>query len=516
MSGLHTPDDTSNELTEVLIKLATKLNSVILTHEVKSRPDGDFIVFEVAKLSPRFFAIINELNSSLEEGHPYKDRLSIRERKARPPEIFDMPEVHLLRRELGQSLTVHRGTFKDDFFSRYTSSLQNYEADITGNANFLVYGRRGAGKSSLLAYAMHTLSSLSRPYVWIAMQSYSSRAEIQAVCSILSEIFSQLYKIFPYSSEIGDLKSLTINMGEEEDSEQIEKKLNRYIPRMRGVISNIATPEKPITIFLDDLHLLDVSLQPVMLAVLYSLTRDNNIYIKASGIEALTKTWDSKRSLGLQSPHDIQIMRLDYNLTMPDRSSQHIEEILNGHAKYCGLPGISYLADAPAISRLVLAAAAVPRDALSLFSQAMNKSSVKRQKSVSVTSINSAASENIESKLKDLEQDIFFDRNEVKDILEEIKTFCISEQKNNAFLVRIDNSSRGYLLVQKLSALRFIHVLHEGITPNKAGERYVAMMLDFGFYVGIRAAKSVKLFLDEPKALLAKDLRRLPIFSPSR
>jgi hypothetical protein len=39
-------------------------------------------------------------------------------------------------------------------------------------------------------------------------------------------------------------------------------------------------------------------------------------------------------------------------------------------------------------------------------------------------------------------------------------------------------------------------------------------MLDFGFYIGIRAARSVKLFPEKPKQLTAKELRKLPIFDP--
>jgi hypothetical protein len=41
-------------------------------------------------------------------------------------------------------------------------------------------------------------------------------------------------------------------------------------------------------------------------------------------------------------------------------------------------------------------------------------------------------------------------------------------------------------------------------------------MLDFGFYIGIRAAKSVVLVPDRPRQLLAKELRQLPIFDPDQ
>lgn len=498
----------------IVKSLSSRLRGIELDHYIKNRPDGDYLVFEIAKPNSNFFSILSDIDQKLEADHPFKERIVLQERKKRPSDVFEMPEIKFLRRELTQSLTVHRNTFKEDFFNRYTNSVQNYEGDILGNANFIVYGRRGAGKSSLLAYAMHRLIDLDRPIVWIAMQTFSARADIQAIFSILAEILNGGKEHSPNNDEIVSLAQEVSTLGETDDSPDLEKKLARLLPRIRRVLGDCASTEKPLTIFLDDLHLLDHAFQPKFLGTLYSITRDNNIYIKASGIEALTRTWDGALHMGLQSPHDLQIMRLDYNLTMPDRSMSHIRDILDAHARYCGLPSISYIADEKVISRLVLAAAAVPRDALSLFSQAINKSMVRKQKSVSITSVNLSASETIEVKLRDLEQDLASEKNEVSELLEGVKKFCIEDQKKNAFLVKIDNNSAGFNLTNKLAALRFAHVLSEGTTPHSAGVRYMALMLDFGFYVGIRAAKSVALFMNEPKAISAKDLRKLPIFHP--
>jgi hypothetical protein len=94
-----------------------------------------------------------------------------------------------------------------------------------------------------------------------------------------------------------------------------------------------------------------------------------------------------------------------------------------------------------------------------------------------------------------------------------VKHFCLDVQKSNAFLVKIENAKIEYQNIQKLVALRFVHVLHEGTTPRSAGERFIALMLDYGFYIGIRAAKSITLFPSEPRALAAKDLRKLKILT---
>lgn len=499
---------------QVVTAFSRRLNGVLLDHHVKNRPDGDFLVFELASPSPRFYSMLNDVNDELPDGHFFKDRLSLLRRAQKSKNIFELPELALLRRELTQSLTVHRGSFTKDSFDRYISSVSNYEGDIVGRANFIVYGRRGAGKSSLLAYAMNALMHQGFPVVWVAMQTYSSRDDVQAICSVISEVFEALADSDSSNFELASIAEAMRDLGEADDSDLVAKRLSRMIPRLRSAIGRCGSDAQPLTIFLDDFHVVSSDIQPQLLEAIYSLSRDNNIYIKISGIEALTRTWDDLSARGLQSPHDIQVMRLDYNLTMPDRSKEHIKEILDSHAKYCGLPGVSYIADDSVISRLVLAAAAVPRDALSLFSQAINKSMLKGQKAISITSINSAASENIEEKLKDFQQDLSSQKEAIRKLLDEVKDFCISVQKNNAFLVKIDNGSAGFVLMQKLAALRFAHVLHEGTTPHKAGERYMALMLDFGFYVGVRTARSVVLFLNEPRALSAREVRKLPIFHP--
>ena len=259
-------------------------------------------------------------------------------------------------------------------------------------------------------------------------------------------------------------------------------------------MSNVASPTHPFTIFLDDIHLLAFDLQPELLSTIYAISRGNATYIKASGIEQLSNPWDNNKKLGFQSPHDAQLLKLDYNLTMPHKSLEHIEGILDAHAKFCGLPGVRYLIEDAALSRLVLVAAAVPRDALSLFSQGISKALVKEQKSVTVTAINAAASEAAQVKMQEVQNDLPSSDETIYALLERVKDFCITTKRTNAFLLKIDSMQKDFGTMQKLVALRLVHTLHEGITRSKVGEGYQALMLDFGFYVGIRAARSVTIF----------------------
>lgn len=429
-------------ITEVVDAYSEELDGIPPDYHIKSRPDGDYVVFEFAKPTQRFYVLLDRLNERLPINHPMRDRSTIAARLKRPPNTVEIPETKLLQRELSQSLTVDRNTFGEDFLARYTASVTNHEKNIVGKGNFIVYGRRGAGKSSLLAYGMHSLKRKHLPFCWIAMQTYSGRTDSNAIASILSEIFRETGKYSKSSTAFEKLYATLQELGETED-DSIYRKLERLTPRLRSTLGDIASPDRPLTIFLDDLHVLGQDLQPEFLGQLYSLTRDNNIWIKASGIEQFTRTWDGTRQRGLQSPHDCQILKLDYNLTMPDKSLEHIRGILDAHAQFCGLPNIKYVADDNVLARLVLVAAAVPRDALSLFSQAITKSSIKSQKAVTVTSVNSAASDTVEEKLRDIGRDIFSGKQEIESMLDKVKSFCISQERKNAFLVKIDNASHG-------------------------------------------------------------------------
>lgn len=506
-------DIEDHDAISVVEEFSKLLGGIEPAWHIKNRPDGGYILFEFSYLHRRFIELAKKVSDSLSDDNAYKGRVLAVERVRRPENIFQSPEMKMLQRELSSSLTINRATFGSDFLSRYTPSVAGHEQTIIGNANFIVYGRRGAGKSSLLLYAKHKLDLMGLSSIWLPCQTYSGSNEPQVIAAAVAEILRNFNRII-FSPDVEEIcKKIDDLASSDEEPDVVVKKIKRIIPRVRSSIGSLISSSKPLTIFLDDAHVINEDLQPLMLDVIYSLARDNNIYLKISCIEQLTNTWNATRNFGMQIPHDLQVMNLDSNLTMPEQSLGLISSILDGHARFCGLNSIKAVAEKKAIDRLIISAAAVPRDCLSLFSQAIAKSIIKGQKSVTISAINSAASESIEQKVKDFERDTSRDRENLVILLDKIKQFCIYEKKINAFLVKIQNNNANFKLMQKLIALRFVHLLHEGITPSNAGERYVALMLDFGFYVGFRAARSVELFLEEPVNKSAKDYRSLPILT---
>ena len=198
---------------------------------------------------------------------------------------------------------------------------------------------------------------------------------------------------------------------------------------------------------------------------------------------------------------------------MPDKATLHIEAILNSHAVYCGLPSVRRLCTSgDVVPRLTWVAAGVPRDALSLFSQAISKATLANRPRVSVSDVNVAASETINTKLRELESDASGQAHPLVGLIEKLKNFCVRTHRRNAFLVEIKAEDPTYENIRNLVDLRLLHVINEGITIGEAGRKYLALILDYGFYTGIRAARSVDLFNRQTNRVAYKDLRKLPVF----
>jgi hypothetical protein len=480
-------------------------------YEILDRSDGPYLILMVAYTTERLFKCLQTTNDNLTDSSPFYNRVTLKQLKPVPSDRLSLPESRLLRAKLAESLTVDRYSFEQgDFADRYIRSVFGHEEEVSANGNHAVYGRRGSGKSSLMAYAMHQRKIKGLPYAWLAMQAYEGRQDQQVIADVLGEVLRQLSLPNDLATE---LEYLTGKLEELGSASRISMKaVDILIPKIRRVLESMSSNSGSIAIFLDDIHVIHKTLQPQLLSKIYSISRGNRVFIKLSGIEQFAFLWDPSTRQGLESPHDIQVLRLDYNLTMPEKSMDHIKSILDAYAQFSGLSNIDCLCGDGVLARLVWVAAGVPRDALNLFSQAMTRATVKGQKRVSITSVNAAASEMAEDKLKNLETDATTESGLIKDTLSKVRNFCVKQEKQNAFLVEIKNDNPEFVTIEKLVALRLLHVLHEGITPREAGRRYKALMLDYGFYVGIRAAKSVELFKKVPEALAAKDLRGLPSY----
>lgn len=504
--------DKNIDLIEVLssFKRATRFSHV--DYEVKERSGGNYLLIFLANTTDRFFSLLEQSLEALPEDNPYKYRTTLKKRAIAPGNRLKLPETQFLRTTLSESLTVTQFSFSDNFSARYIRSVSGDEEQIVSHGNHIVYGRRGAGKSSLLAYLMHDLRQEKLPYAWVTIQTYSGRSDLAVIAEVLIDITNQIKAYSENPTDFEDLLPILETISDSSGQSEDLNLLNRILPKIRRIFGQLAAIRGNLFLFLDDIHVISELLQPVLLDKLYSIARGNRIYLKISGIEQFVKLRDVSLRQGMETPGDIQVVRLDYNLTMPDKSRQHIHEILNSHAVYCGLQNVDYICGDGVIDRLVWVAAGVPRDALYLFSQAISESGLKNYKKVSISSINVAASEMTQEKLRDVKVDASGKYDEVNKLLDSIRNFCVTEQRKNVFLIEIQSENPVFQMIEELIALRLLHILSAGLTPREVGRRYMALMLDYGFYVGFRAARAVDLFAKEPKPLQVQELRKFPTF----
>ena len=481
-----------------------KISGLIgLHHEFKDTSSGKAIVIFVSSPTERLFEILNSITKGIVGDAD--DAIVATLKATTRDRIVEGPEVELLLKLLSESQNVNRYSFGAEFFSRYTQTVSGAEQQIVSKANHIVFGRRGAGKSMLLLYSMTLRDQAGLSSIWLDFQTYSRRPDTAVIGDILCDLITEIEKKFGQNNRLSELQSLI------EDSEPQISEYKKLTPKLRREIGKLSSSEE-LFIYLDDLHVLDRRLQAQILDILYSVSRGNQVFLKISAIENLTRTYDPTERVGLELPHDAQAIHLDYNLTTPEKTTAHIEAILDAHARYAGLASIRRLCSSTdVLPRLTWVSAGVPRDAIYLFAQAIQKANVEARARVTVSNVNQSASETLTIKLRDLEQDASEQATGLKIALETIKMFCIKQKRQNAFLIEIDNESDLFQQVNSLVQLRLLHVISEGITPHEAGRKYLALILDYGLYIGIRAAQSVELFNKSFEDSSSATLRKLPI-----
>jgi len=454
--------------------------------------DVPTLIFRIAHPVERYYQVLLDIKEKHKSDLEGILQVSLLKTKSKVSD--SSAEKNLFLQTLSESLVVNRYSFQEDFFSRYIKTASGAEERIISNANHIVFGRRGSGKSTLLLYALHSLKQQERMSVWVDLQLYSRRKDEEVIADVLCEILEQFGKKLR-GTQIDLVRTLRVPGGSLDTIRRLLPSIkNCLVPRLNDSF-----------IFLDDFHVVDQAIQPRLLDVLYSITRGSGIYIKISSIDTLTSTYDPHSREGMQH-HDIQKLSLDYNLTTPDSTYKHITSILDSIANYCGLSSTRNLCTGDdVLKRLVLTTAGVPRDALSVFSQAMSKS---QESLVSVQSINTAALGLKTTKMSDLENDINESSSHLKTLATQIEQFCF-QHNNNAFLVKKNHLFQD---IMRLVDLRLLHIIQEGFTPNKAGKQFAALMLDYGFYVSERKSPRIVEFNPNLETIETKALRKLPTF----
>lgn len=499
---------TEQHVGRAIRRFASLCNITAPQYSLVDKAGEIFLAIHIGAENPIYAKNLSILKDELEEESPLKGRVFLK--KMSPGNWLISPECELLQSLLSESLTIGKSTLTSEFHREVIPFVGGVERQILNQANHVVFGRRGAGKSTLLLRAGTRAREEGLHFAWLAMQQYQGRRDLLVIPQVLYELAESLTEADQFNSRDLDRMRQHILALEDKGLDLTFQDVKVALPTLARPLLSFVRATGPFYILIDDLHLLHPSLQPLLLSALYSFSRGNNIHLKITTIENLTNLYSEAQQEGLQTPGDAQVIRLDYNLVNPEAALEHIQNIMSSYVTYVGIPSlgtITYSKDV--LNRLVWTSAGVPRDALYIFNNAIAKALAERRKGVAVTDVNMAAAESMNEKEHNLSDDVEDEQNDVRAAIEDIKKFCLRDKRCNAFQVRIDTDNPKFRMVHKVCDLRFIHILHPGITPEKAGEKYEVYLLDYAFYTGFRKAPSIKTIVPTLRLPSAKELRKL-------
>ena len=470
----------------------------------------EFLKFRVGRRAPVYEHALRETLKSLPETNPFHGLLGL---QVEPPERFpDSMEAEVLRGLLARSTRAISGQSTLHMFpGQYVPFQNNEETQAIQPATHLIVGRRGVGKSTLILKAKELLERSPSVSIILDMQPYAHRQDDEVQIDVLADLATAASKAFrkkhPNAANAADslnqfatqLLAGTINR-------------NRASAALRRAVSDVTdSAHADLFVFLDDYHLVDSDQQPRVAEAIHGALKGARGWLKVAGLRSLLRVYDPATKKGLQSPGDAQVISLDLTLVDPEAAEEHLRRILLNFLRLVGVEKLNSAVAEGAFHRLVWANAGVPRDFLQMFSKSIEHASRAGRKKVELSDANLAIGEFGQQKMADLEEDARNEENLLRKALDAIEKHCLDNQKVNAFLIRSEATPE-YKAIQTLSDLRLLHLLHQTITPHKAGERYEAYMLDYSLFTGFRRRPNIVQMLPaDGKQFKAAELRKIPI-----
>ena len=119
-----------------------------------------------------------------------------------------------------------------------------------------------------------------------------------------------------------------------------------------------------------------------------------------------------------------------------------------------------------------------------MFARALEHARRNIRAVVTVSDVNVAIGEFGQRKMDDLSQDARNSEGELRELLQVLEEYCLDEKGTNGFLLSIERKFKERRLVHILSDLRLVHLISPSITPDRAGEKYEAYILDYSRFTG--------------------------------
>jgi hypothetical protein len=470
----------------------------------------EFLKFTVGREAPLYSYALHEIQRSLSDEDPYRGAvgLTIEKTAAFPESLEAKALLTLLTRSTRE---VSQDTSSHGFSVPYVPFHKREDHSLAQAATHIVRGRRGVGKSTLIKRAAALLGETKALVATLDMQGYSELGEEDLIRETFFDVCRALSKSAigkGYDAQaVSDLVALATQI------QKGELAIEKAPLHVKRAVSNLTSSGgSNAFVFLDDFHLINQDNQPSLLHALHGALKGANGWLKVAGLSSLLNVYSPVTKKGLQVPGDAQYISLDLTLENPEAAEAHLRAILEKFLEAVGYSFTSVVIPENAFRRLAWANAGVPRDFLQMFARSLEHSQRNRRSTITLSDINVAIGEFGQQKLNDLQLDARDGEGELRRMLQLIGQFCLDDKKVNAFLVRSDDSKERSL-VQVLSDLRMVHLIHQSITPDKAGERFEAFIIDYSQFTGFRRRPNVKEMLPQEPQFKASELRALPKIS---
>lgn len=393
-----------------------------------------------------------------------------------------------------------------------TSPALTYIKDVAENIvsvaaprHNLVFGRRGAGKSALLAEAMKVLKRRDKLTLWMNAQTYRDLEAEHFFLFAIKQVLSTFLTYYreshsaPYVKDKIDSVTKKIDM-QVEGGQPSRASVVKILPEVHEVIRRfLESHGQALYIFLDDFHYLSREHQPRVLDLLHSSLRDCNAWLKVAAIRNMTRWYIASDAVGLQTGHDVAHIDLDVTLENPTRAKHFLERVLKSFGEHVGITALSKVFSSTALNRLVLASGAVPRDYLILTAEAIRHARARpNARLVGGEDVNRAAGDAANNKMTELEEDAASLGGEATlliDGVNKLRNYCLEQKKCSFFRIDFKDKERyhdAYEVLSRLMDLRLIHLLNASVSDKKeAGKRYEVFMLDLSQYSGHRLKRQL-------------------------
>jgi energy-coupling factor transporter ATP-binding protein EcfA2 len=469
-----------------------------------------FLKFVVGRDAPIYQYALRETQKALSDQNPFRGTLGLLIQ--RNEHFADTLEAGALQTLLTRSTrAVSENRTQEGFSVPYVPFQNREDHQLAQPATHVVVGRRGVGKSTLIKKAAEIIRASSSLAVILDAQKYSLLTGQDLVREILYDVANGLVDEAERTSpkedaDVLDLRAVRQNLLEEQITPEVGVvRLNRALAKLTKA------KKKNAFVFLDDFHLLDFDEQPKVLHRVHAALKGANGWLKVAGLRSLLNYYSARDRVGLQVPGDAQLISLDLTLENPERAETHLKAILENFLKAVGYSVSSSVLPNAAFRRLAWANAGVPRDFLQMFGRAIDHARRNKHTVVTLTDVNASIGESGQRKMDELAQDAHNAQGELLETLDLIERVCLDEERTNGFLVRSENTPIRQR-IHILNDLRLVHLVNQSITPDRAGERYEAYIVDYSLFTGFRRRPGVKEMVPEEGQgqFKASQLRGLP------